>query len=110
MNPQFKRALSALFIFAAIALFLGTAVVVRSRYEYQIPTVLGPGPLNRTNVAPGKPVKPGTKLRILPLGDSITYGWLSAGQTGDDNGYRLQLREDLSGESNMGALEERPDD
>lgn len=35
----------------------------------------------------------GTKLRILPVGDSITVGWL-----GDDhNGYRKQLRSDLSG-------------
>lgn len=34
----------------------------------------------------------GTKLRILPVGDSITVGWL-----GDDhNGYRKQLRSDLS--------------
>lgn len=35
----------------------------------------------------------GTKLRILPVGDSITVGWL-----GDvHNGYRKQLRSDLSG-------------
>jgi lysophospholipase L1-like esterase len=39
-------------------------------------------------------VKTGTKLRILPVGDSITVGWL-----GDDhNGYRKQLRDDLSGD------------
>lgn len=35
----------------------------------------------------------GIKLRILPVGDSITVGWL-----GDDhNGYGKQLRSDLSG-------------
>ena len=36
---------------------------------------------------------PGFELRILPLGDSITYGYLSS----DGNGYRLELQNDLSG-------------
>ena len=51
-------------------------------------------PIRHGNTAPGVAVKTGTKLRILPVGDSITVGWL-----GDDlNGYRKQLRDDLSGD------------
>lgn len=51
-------------------------------------------PIRYRNTAPGVAVKTGTKLRILPVGDSITVGWL-----GDDlNGYRKQLRDDLSGD------------
>jgi len=51
-------------------------------------------PVQYRNTAPGVAVKTGTKLRILPVGDSITVGWL-----GDDgNGYRKQLRDDLSGD------------
>lgn len=55
---------------------------------------LPPGlPLQYNGTKPGNAVKPGTKLRILPVGDSITVGWL-----GDDhNGYREQLLNDLSG-------------
>ncbi|PTB79994.1 carbohydrate esterase family 3 protein [Trichoderma longibrachiatum ATCC 18648] len=48
------------------------------------------------NTAPGKPIKPGTELRILPIGDSITYGFLSDQGGGDGNGYRLRLRQLLS--------------
>ena len=44
-------------------------------------------PLKRTDVAPGK------TLRILPLGNSIAFGYLSP----DGNGYRLKLLEDLIG-------------
>lgn len=36
----------------------------------------------------------GIELRILPLGDSITWGYESA----DGNGYRLSLLDDLTGE------------
>lgn len=46
--------------------------------------------------APGKEVKPGTELRILCVGDSITVGYLSDRNGGDGNGYRLQMRNDLS--------------
>jgi hypothetical protein len=50
-------------------------------------------PVRYGNTAPGVAVRTGTKLRILPVGDSITVGWL-----GDDhNGYRKQLRDNLSG-------------
>jgi len=38
-------------------------------------------------------VAQGIELRIQPLGDSITYGTKSS----DNNGYRLQLLNDLSG-------------
>ncbi|KAK5998824.1 hypothetical protein PT974_01207 [Cladobotryum mycophilum] len=53
-------------------------------------------PLRKTDVKPGKPVKPGTDLRILCVGDSITVGFLSERDGGDGTGYRLRLREDLS--------------
>ena len=43
--------------------------------------------------AVGTDVSPGKELRILPLGDSITYGI----QSTDGNGYRLRLQKDLSG-------------
>ncbi|RSL78301.1 hypothetical protein CEP51_008323 [Fusarium floridanum] len=45
---------------------------------------------------PGTAVKPGTKLRILGVGDSITLGRQKADGGGDGNGYRLRLKEDLS--------------
>ncbi|KAH6892569.1 carbohydrate esterase family 3 protein [Thelonectria olida] len=97
MNLQYKRIVGAVCVFVAVAFFLATTLFVRSRsWGEKRPTVLGPGPLNRTNVSPGTPVKPGTELRILPLGDSITQGWLSDEDGGDGNGYRLQLRQDLS--------------
>lgn len=47
----------------------------------------------------GKEVKPGTKLRILGVGDSITVGFLSDRNGGDGNGYRRQLKNDLSSKS-----------
>ncbi len=40
----------------------------------------------------GQAVAGGAKLRILPLGDSITYGFASP----DGNGYRLKLSNALS--------------
>lgn len=43
----------------------------------------------------GKEVDGGTKLRILPVGDSITVGFPS---DGDGDGYRRQLRDNLSSE------------
>jgi len=39
-------------------------------------------------------IDPGLKLRILPLGDSITYGWNSTSGT---DGYRLGLADKLLG-------------
>ena len=38
-------------------------------------------------------VAPGNMLRVQPLGDSITFGYLSP----DGNGYRLRLQQDLAG-------------
>jgi hypothetical protein len=43
---------------------------------------------------PGEVVQDGVKLRILPVGDSITVGF---GKGTDGNGYRKRLGEDLSG-------------
>lgn len=45
---------------------------------------------------PGLPVQSGTKLRVLCVGDSITVGFDSEQDGGDGNGYRLELRNDLS--------------
>ena len=60
----------------------------------QAPTAAsGPKPLETTGINPGVPVKPGTELRILPLGDSLTVGYESS----DGNGYRGELLRDLSG-------------
>ncbi|OAA72425.1 lipolytic protein G-D-S-L family [Cordyceps fumosorosea ARSEF 2679] len=42
----------------------------------------------------GKQIANGVKLRILPVGDSITVGFLSD-VGGDGDGYRRQLRNDL---------------
>ncbi|TLD04146.1 hypothetical protein PgNI_11221 [Pyricularia grisea] len=52
--------------------------------------------LRYRGTSPGKAVKSGTDLRILCAGDSITVGYLSNQYGGDGNGYREQLREDLS--------------
>ena len=53
--------------------------------------------LNYKETEAGESVKKGTKLRILPVGDSITVGYLSDRNGGDGNGYRGQLKKDLSG-------------
>ncbi|KZL63616.1 gdsl-like lipase acylhydrolase [Colletotrichum incanum] len=53
-------------------------------------------PLSFKNTKPGRAIKPGTSLRILGVGDSITVGFLSDIDGGDGNGYRLKLRDDLS--------------
>lgn len=59
-------------------------------------TLTPPFPLIFKNTPPGEVIKPRTELRILPVGDSITYGFLSDQDGGDGNGYRLRLRETLS--------------
>ncbi|KND92820.1 hypothetical protein TOPH_02696 [Tolypocladium ophioglossoides CBS 100239] len=58
------------------------------------PGVLNPS--DKLDLAVGKAIKQGTELRILCAGDSITLGTLSDTDGGDGNGYRLQLRDDLS--------------
>lgn len=55
--------------------------------------------LKYKEIEAGESVKKGTKLRILPVGDSITVGYLSDRNGGDGNGYRGQLKKDLSGRS-----------
>ncbi|KAK2749084.1 hypothetical protein CKAH01_06581 [Colletotrichum kahawae] len=62
------------------------------------------GPLGKAGVAPGKAVKPGTELRILPVGDSITVGFLSERDGGDGNGYRLKLLNNLSRTESTGTM------
>lgn len=72
-----------------------------SATEISLPTAESPSnrldlrgaPLSSRTVMPEVAVKPGMELRILPLGDSITFGFPSS----DGNSYRLVLFEDLSG-------------
>ncbi|KAK7978041.1 hypothetical protein PG988_005531 [Apiospora saccharicola] len=71
------------------------AEIDTSTCPYQPPTS-AKGVLTYRHSAPGKEVKPGTELRILCVGDSITVGYLSDRNGGDGNGYRLQMRNDLS--------------
>lgn len=49
----------------------------------------------------GKQVKKDTELRILPVGDSITNGWRSEENGGNGDGYRRELRDDLSSRSRL---------
>ncbi|KAF4872145.1 hypothetical protein CGCSCA1_v008698 [Colletotrichum siamense] len=53
-------------------------------------------PLKFKGTKPGQAIKPGTTLRILGVGDSITVGFLSDLDGGDGNGYRMKLRQNLS--------------
>ncbi|KAJ0382419.1 hypothetical protein COL922a_012611 [Colletotrichum nupharicola] len=53
-------------------------------------------PLKFKGTKPGQAIKPGTALRILGVGDSITAGFLSDLDGGDGNGYRMKLRQNLS--------------
>ncbi|GKT42915.1 multidomain esterase [Colletotrichum spaethianum] len=64
---------------SAAALFTPLALAAADVLEYK-------------STPPGQVIKAGVKLRILPVGDSITVGFLSS----DGNGYRLELDEDLS--------------
>ena len=52
--------------------------------------------LHYKNTEAGKQIKKDTELRILPVGDSITVGFLSDQKGGDGDGYRRQLKNDLS--------------
>jgi hypothetical protein len=58
--------------------------------------------LKYKEIKSGEAVKKGTELRILPVGDSITVGYLSDRKGGDGNGYRGQLKKDLSGKNTRG--------
>ena len=51
------------------------------------------------HIGRGHKIKPGTELRILPVGDSITVGFHSNLDGGDGNGYRLRLKQNLAGMS-----------
>ncbi len=85
-----------------------SALTTTATSTYPLITQTGSGTAVPSPMAPlqygarpkGQPVKPGTELRILPVGDSITVGFesndLENGVAGDGNGYRLELRNDLS--------------
>lgn len=60
------------------------------------PSVEGRSVLHYQDTEKGKSVSPGTELRILGIGDSITVGFLADHNAGED-GYRLRLRDNLSG-------------
>lgn len=101
----------------AATCLLGLAASARTRQIVRVQTPGGPGGgqwaravdnhtltsavLNPLQISRGRgeAVQTGTELRILCAGDSITLGTFSDTNGGDGNGYRLQLRDDLSGES-----------
>ncbi|OCK88387.1 carbohydrate esterase family 3 protein [Cenococcum geophilum 1.58] len=70
----------------------------RTLFRLALPTFLlslyHPLATSLLHITARTPIAPGTELRILPLGDSITYGWNSTAGT---DGYRLKLSTDLSG-------------
>ena len=55
--------------------------------------MIGNGSVPDVSLLKRSTVAPGVELRILPLGDSITFGFGDP----DGNGYRLPLLNDLSG-------------
>lgn len=61
--------------------------------SFLLPLAVAADSLEYNGTAPGQVIKEGVKLRILPVGDSVTVGFLSS----DDNGYRLKLQENLAG-------------
>ncbi|KAL0935641.1 GDSL-like Lipase/Acylhydrolase [Colletotrichum truncatum] len=67
------------FVASALAVFAPLALAAADALEYK-------------NTAAGQVIKEGVKLRILPIGDSITVGY----QSSDKNGYRQRLQENLS--------------
>jgi hypothetical protein len=52
--------------------------------------------LRYKHTQPSRQVQEDTELRILPIGDSITVGFLSDTHGGDGDGYRRELKKDLS--------------
>lgn len=81
------------FSLAAAVAALHGAVAIPAPVSYDVDTVLHFG-----NAPAGKQIAGGRELRILPVGDSITVGYLSD-QGGDGDGYRRKLRDDLSSKS-----------
>ncbi|EQB55684.1 GDSL-like Lipase/Acylhydrolase [Colletotrichum gloeosporioides Cg-14] len=65
---------------------------IASAVAFAAPLALAADSLNYTGAAAGQVIKDGVELRILPVGDSVTVGYLST----DGNGYRLKLQENLS--------------
>ncbi|PSN63627.1 SGNH hydrolase [Corynespora cassiicola Philippines] len=73
-GPRVRLFLKAAFVFVATCLILPFALPA-PQPRYHLP---------RTTISQ-------TPLRILPLGDSITWGWQPAHQQSGTNGYRAQL-------------------
>lgn len=74
--------------------------VLTGQQVYQAPAAASGvmNPMKYSGLRSGHSIKNGTKLRILPVGDSITVGFKSDWDGGDGNGYLERLRENLSGE------------
>ncbi|KAK4495700.1 hypothetical protein PRZ48_012968 [Zasmidium cellare] len=85
MSAQLNRPSRLIIYIGAIA-----AVILLFRFFKVTVPEPPPGSLGSPGKPP-KPVAPGIDLRILPLGDSITYG--DGGS--DGNAYRLELRKAL---------------
>ena len=94
---SFNVVVRRLAVLAATVTILGNPIVasIANSSSLLSPELADDPVLKPNGIPPGWSVKRGTKLRILGVGDSITVGFRS----GDGNGYRLQLRNDLS--SNM---------
>ncbi|KAH7131681.1 SGNH hydrolase-type esterase domain-containing protein [Dactylonectria estremocensis] len=93
MQRSYKHILALASVFLGACVYFSLSFTTYTHLTAQ--TSVAPL-LTRTSVSPGKAVKPGTKLRILCVGDSITAGLLSGENGSNGNGYRLQLRDDLS--------------
>jgi len=87
---------TTLFTFAGVTPLLYMTLATTARPEARS---VQTGPWIYSSAQPGLAVKPGTELRILCVGDSITAGDSSDRHApGDWNGYRKRMRDMLSGE------------
>lgn len=97
MGASWSAAVATLLLIIAVEATMARTLAPLLSKHFAVDVFQAPAnPLKLVNTAPGKPIKPGTELRILPIGDSITYGFLSDQGGGDGNGYRLRLRQLLS--------------
>lgn len=89
---------SRFLIAAAITVQLQWAAGLVDQYPLVVPdriSKLDLNPLPITNRKGSDVVMPGTELRVLFAGDSITLGTLSDSDGGDGNGFRLRFRDGL---------------
>ncbi|KAL7930397.1 carbohydrate esterase family 3 protein [Trichoderma chlorosporum] len=95
---------------ATLRLLVAVEAAVAPDLQHQVDRDVQPPaiPLEYRGTESSKSIKPGTELRILEVGDSITYGvgsYYSRG--GGGNGYRLMLQKYLSEDKLVHAGTER---